>query len=227
VPDVEIVLDGGIAGLEVEGVRAGLRVPSRHPEHAGAADDGHLPDGGEHLVPAHDGDAAPVVRAGLEHEVHGHQQRHRALAGADVGPLRAAEEAGGAQAGALRQRVVDHHHGAEEGLGRVGRRRARHLHRRRVRPAHHVVPVHPDVRLLLLAGSSAVHRRTQSTCSVALIVSKEDGVSNYEEIGSRTGNQSRQQELVLDEDRLRVIIWSSEYLCCNRWVSRTKYIACA
>jgi hypothetical protein len=88
--DVEVVLDGGVSGLEVEGVRPGLRVPLGPAEHAGAADDGHLPDGGEHLVAAEDGHRAAVVAAGLEHEVHAHHQRHRVLAGADVGALRAA-----------------------------------------------------------------------------------------------------------------------------------------
>ena len=62
-------------------VRACAYPRAGHPEHDGAADDGHLPHGGEYLVPGYDGDAAPVVRAGLEHEVHGHQ---RVLAGSDV-----------------------------------------------------------------------------------------------------------------------------------------------
>uniref|UniRef100_K3YA03 Uncharacterized protein n=1 Tax=Setaria italica TaxID=4555 RepID=K3YA03_SETIT len=150
--DVDVVLDGGVAGLEVEGVRARLRVPSRHPEHAGAPDDGHLPDGVEHGVPAHDGDGAAVVFAGLEDEVHVHHQGHLVLAGGDVGALRAAEGLGGLEVGALGERVVDDHDGAEARLGSVGDGGVRHLHRRRARPAHHVVPVELDVRLLLAAA---------------------------------------------------------------------------
>ena len=146
VVDVEVVLNGGVAGLHVEGVGPGLGVAAGPPEDAGAADDGHLADGGEDLVAAHDGDGAAVVPAGLEDEVHVHEQRHRVLAGADVGALGAAHRRRGVQVGARRQRVVDHHPGAEDARRRVGRRRPRHLHRRRARPAHHVVPVHLDVR---------------------------------------------------------------------------------
>jgi hypothetical protein len=149
--EIEVVLDDGVAGLEVEGVRPGLRVPSRHPEHAGAPDDGHLPDGVEHRVPAHDGDGAAVVPAALEDEVHVHQQGHLVPAGGDVGALRAAEGRGGVEVGPLGERVVDDHHEAEARLGGVGHRRACHLHRRRVRPAQHVVPVQLDVRLLASA----------------------------------------------------------------------------
>ncbi|KAJ1265036.1 hypothetical protein BS78_08G047300 [Paspalum vaginatum] len=156
--DEEVVLDGGVAGLHVQGVRPGLRVPARQPEHAGATDDGHLPDVAEHLVPAHDGDGAAVVLAGLEHEVHVHEQRHLVLAGADVGALRAAEQLGGVEVGALGERVVDHHHGAEETLGGVGHGGARHLHRRRARTAHHVVPVQLDVCFLVAARRGSRRR---------------------------------------------------------------------
>jgi hypothetical protein len=150
VRDEEVVLDGGVAGVEVQGARGSQRVPSRQPERARAADDGHLPDLGHGLVPAEDGDGAAVVLAGLEHEVHGHQERQHVLAGADVGALRAAHEPG-AELWAFGERVVDDRHRAEGGHRGVGPRRLRHPHRRRVGTAQHVVPVHPDPRLLLLA----------------------------------------------------------------------------
>ena len=92
--DEYVVLNGGVAGLEVQGVRPGLRVPPSPPKNAGTANDSHLSDLGEHSVATHNGDAAAVVLAGGEDEVHEHEQRQLVLAGGDVGALGAAREPG-------------------------------------------------------------------------------------------------------------------------------------
>ena len=139
--DVDGVLHDGLpgGGAGVDGVR--LHVPARHPELAAAADDAHLADVGEHLVPAQDREAAALVLAGGEHEVHHHQEPERALVCERVGAL-GAPDLGPRGAGRPRgQRVVDGHHRAEEGGGGVGRRRLRDADRRRARPAHDVVEV--------------------------------------------------------------------------------------
>ena len=148
--DVEVVLDGGVAGPGVDPLRPGLAVTCGEPKRAGAADHGHLPDPPLGGVGAKDGEAAAVVGAVDEHEVHGHHQREAVLAGADVHALGAAEQPR-RQVGALGERVVDDDDGAEPRGGGVGRGALGDLHHRRhVRAAaHHVVPEHAQVRLLL------------------------------------------------------------------------------
>jgi hypothetical protein len=152
VADVEVVLDDGVAGPVVDPLRARLAIPSGEAEHAGAADHGHLPDGPLGGVGAQDGEAAAVVGAVDEDKVHGHHQRQRVPAGAHVHALRAADQPGGRQVGALGERVVDDDDGAEARGGGVGRGGLGHLdYRGHVRaPGHHVVPEHAQVRLLLL-----------------------------------------------------------------------------
>uniref|UniRef100_A0A8R7PYX6 Uncharacterized protein n=1 Tax=Triticum urartu TaxID=4572 RepID=A0A8R7PYX6_TRIUA len=157
VPDEYVVLDGGVAGLEVQGVRPGLRVPAGPPENACTTDDSDLTDLVEHSVATHNDDAAAVVLSGREDEVHVHEQRDLVLAGGDVGALGAAHEPGRVEAGALGERVVDDTHEAEGCLGGVSRGRARYPHRRRVRSAQHVMPIHLEVRLLLRRRGLRLH----------------------------------------------------------------------
>jgi len=152
VPEVDVVLDSCVAGLGVERVGPCLAVAAREAERAGPADHGHLPDGHGRLVGPDDGDAAAVVGAAvLEHEGHGHEQRQAVLPGADVHALRAPHDLARRrrQVGPLGERVVHDVDRAEARGGGVGRRGLRHPRHRRARPAHHVVPVEPQVRLLL------------------------------------------------------------------------------
>ena len=59
--NVEVVLDGGVAGPGVDPLRPGLAVTCGEPERAGAAD--HGPSSGQTRPPgwARDGEAAAVI----------------------------------------------------------------------------------------------------------------------------------------------------------------------
>ncbi|KAG2560653.1 hypothetical protein PVAP13_8KG076536 [Panicum virgatum] len=178
--DVDGVLHDGLpgGGAGVDGVR--LHVPARHPELAAAADDAHLADVGEHLVPAQDREAAALVLAGGEHEVHHHQEPERALVRERVGAL-GAPDLGPRGAGRPRgERVVDGHHRAEEGGGGVGGRRLRDADRRRARPAHDVVEVELERREPAVArrgGRRRGHRRRQG-----------DGGAHEQELAAAAGH---------------------------------------
>jgi hypothetical protein len=160
VHDVDVVLDGGVAGADVEPVRAQQRVAAGEAEGARAADDGELAHGVERAVPAEQRQRAAVVGPRREHQVHGLQEAEPGLVGPHVQPLGAAD-GGGALLGPLRQRVVHHVHHPEHGhrRRRRGRRRLHHAHRRRRLAAHRVVEVELEVRRvgrLLLAPPGAV-----------------------------------------------------------------------
>ena len=72
------------------------------------------------------------------------------------------DEPGRTEVGALRERVVDDDDGAEARGGGVGRRGLGHLHYRRVRAAHHVVPEHAEARLLLVDGGRHAGEQDES-----------------------------------------------------------------
>ncbi|CAL9169818.1 unnamed protein product, partial [Musa hybrid cultivar] len=72
VNDVSVQLHDQVPLLGADDLGQG--VPSRHPEHPRAADDGPLEQLGEHR-PAQDGEGAAVVLPRGEHEVDGRKQR--------------------------------------------------------------------------------------------------------------------------------------------------------
>lgn len=103
--DVDVVLDNGVAGLEVQGVRPGLGVAAGEAEGAGAADHRHLPDVVQGAVAAEHGDHAAVVGAVGEHQVHCLEEAQLGLVRAHVQPLGPAHGLG-LGLGPLRQRIV-------------------------------------------------------------------------------------------------------------------------
>jgi hypothetical protein len=144
VHDVDVVLNDGITGAEVDPVRAQRRVPGGEPERGRAADDGELADLVERAVPAEQRQRAAVELAGREDEVHGLQEAQLRLVRAHVQALRPAHGPR-PRLRALRQRVVHHVHHPEHGHGR-GVRRGDHPHRRGRLAAHRVVEVEVEVR---------------------------------------------------------------------------------
>lgn len=92
--DKGIVLNNSIASLHINLVGPRLSVAMSKPEDAAAADDGELPDGGEHGVPAQDTERAAVELPLREDEVEHHEKADGGEIGGGVNPLRSAHDLG-------------------------------------------------------------------------------------------------------------------------------------
>lgn len=112
--DIGIILDRGIAGVEINPVSLGLNVATSKPEKPAAADHRHLPNLLHRWVPADHREGAAIVLPFNESQVHDHQEPELLLRRRRVDPLRSSDNLGG-QLGSYRQRVVHHVGQAEEG----------------------------------------------------------------------------------------------------------------
>lgn len=113
--DINIILNDGIAGGQINPVSVGEGVAASEPEKPGAADDGHLSDVVKRGVAAEHGQDTAIVFPGAEMEVHGLEESKLGLGGGGVEALSSADD-GGIEFGAGGEEIVhdgDHAEGGE------------------------------------------------------------------------------------------------------------------
>lgn len=182
---VNVVLHDGVTSVEIQRVGLGVCVATREPERAAPANDGHLPDRIEHLVPSQQAQVASVIFPFHERQVHHHQQAQLVLGSRRVYSLGLAHELGlGVRPNG--ERIVHHHHGPERRLGGVGHGGLRHPHGGGIAAADDVVEVEVEVAQLLLA--EAKRRRRENPREAGGLSGDEEGEEDNENEGNEDGD---------------------------------------
>lgn len=149
--NINVVLHHGVVGAVIHLVSPRLSIPTSKSEKPAAADDRHLSHGGGHRVPPQDAQITSVVLPFNKREIHNHQEPKFRLRRRGVQSLSSSQQFR-PDFRPLRQRIVRHHHRAEQSPRRVGRprRRSDDQHRRGIPAAEDVVEVEVEVAQLLL-----------------------------------------------------------------------------